>query len=83
MRRVHWVGGPPSRDEVAQILYAGIVKQGLRTYGAVARFVADRCFRRDFEAGGWVVDIGFLQGFYLREACRTLDRSDGHIIRIE
>jgi hypothetical protein len=81
-RRVVWIGAAPAEDEVAQVLYEALVTRGLSGEEEVAAYLADTLFRRDFDRGGWIVDIGFFWSLYLADAHRTMDRLNGRLVRL-
>jgi hypothetical protein len=82
-RPVRWIEGAIAGSEEETLVWEAITHHDLRTYGEVARYVADRLFRRDHAAGGWLSGIGLFFPHYLLHAGRTLERLDGRFIRIE
>ncbi len=80
---VRWIApGAPDTEE-ARAVYDAITRRGLTTYGDVATAVAEDLFGRDVARVGYLADIGMFRGWYVRGACRLLERLDGVAIAIE
>ncbi len=82
-RRVTWIEGKAPDSEEAEAIREAVVDRGYQTYGDIARCAADRLFRKDHAAGGWLADIGLWYGWYLLHACESLERLHGRLVRIE
>lgn len=82
-RPVQWIEGTIAGGEEEELVWEAVTRHQLRTYGEVARYVADRLFRRDHAAGGWLGGIGLFFPHYLLHAGHTLERLNGRLIRIE
>ena len=81
-RPVSWIAGVAPAGEDAMAVHEAIAVRRCRTYGEIARDVAERRYRRDAEAGGWAADIGLFYRRYLAHAARAIDRLDGRAVRI-
>lgn len=82
-RRVKWIEGAVPDSEEAEAIREAVAVRGYDTYGDIARYAADRLFRRDHAAAGWLADIGLCHVFYLLHACQSLERLHGRLVRIE
>jgi hypothetical protein len=71
--RLEWIGADDIEGEVAR---------GLHRAAGVADCVADLLMRRDLEAYGPSVDVGFFRRWYLVEAYRVLGRLEGTLLRV-
>ena len=78
-----WIEGTAPDSEEAEAIREAIAVRGHDTYGEIARYAADRLFRRDHAAAGWVADIGLFHRFYLLHACESLERLHGRLVWIE
>jgi hypothetical protein len=81
--RVRWIAGRTPDSEEARAVFDAITRKGLTTYGEVAAAVAEELFGRDLARVGSLSDIGIFRAWYVRGACRLLDRLDGTAIAIE
>jgi hypothetical protein len=82
-RRVKWAEGAVPDSEEAEAIQEAVAVHGYDTYGDIARYAADRFFRRDHAAAGWLADIGLFHGFYLLHACESLERLHRRLVWIE
>ena len=81
--RVRWIAPRAPETEEARAVYEAITHRGLTTYADVATAVAEDLFARDVARVGYVADIGMFRGWYVRGACRLLERLDGVAVAIE
>jgi len=81
-RPVRWVGGAPPGGEEPTVVHEAIVARGLRTYGEVATYTADRLYQRDFARSGSSSDVGFFASWYLAGACKALERLRGRFVLV-
>lgn len=80
--RVRWITGDTPDSEEARAVFDALTRRGLTAYGEVAAAVAEDLFARDVARVGGLADIGIFRTWYLRGACRLLDRLDGTAITI-
>ena len=83
LRRVRWLDDRVPDSEEAKVIREALAVRGHDTYGEIARYAADRLFRKDHAAHGWVADIGLFRGLYLLHACQSLERLQGRLVLIE
>ena len=80
--RLEWIGADDIEGEAAEVTYEAVVARGLHRAAGVADCVADLLMRRDLEAYGPSVDVGFFRRWYLVEAYRVLGRLEGTLLRV-
>jgi hypothetical protein len=79
--RLEWIGGDDVEGEAAEVAYEAVVERGLHRAAGVADCVADLLMRRDLDAYGPSVDVGFFRRSYVAEAYRVLGRLEGTLLR--
>lgn len=81
--RVRWIESKTPDSDEAKAIREAIVAGGCEAFGDVARYAADRLFRRDLAAGGWLAGVGLFHAWYLLHVCRSLERLHGRLVWIE